>query len=100
MVGCFRGVGDQWSVISECRMKKEQNTVGIPTNGRSTLYRKIKEGLALAAQVIITAPVKLPAQVVKGARYLALLIGLLDSLEKQVERPAEPDEGGEGEDAP
>ena len=58
------------------------------------LYQRIKEGIALAARVIVTAPVKLPGKLVQGARYVALLIGLLDSLE-QAGPPTEADRGEE-----
>lgn len=65
-----------------------------PEGGRSmderpTLYQRVKEGLALAAQIVITAPLKLPPRVVQGAQYLALLIGLLDSLDRDTAEAAD-----------
>lgn len=44
-------------------------------------YRRVKSGLAAAAQAILAAPLKLPPKVVAGARYVALFIGLVDALE-------------------
>jgi len=58
------------------------------TDERPTLYQRVKEALALVAQIVITAPLKLPPKVVQGAQYLALLIGLLDSLDRDATQPA------------
>ena len=54
------------------------------------LFKRIKAALSMAAQVIIAAPLKLPPKVLAGARYVALLIGLLDALDagKQAKPPA------------
>ncbi len=61
-----------------------------------TIYQKIKKGLSVVAQVIITAPVKLPAKLLQGAQYLALLIGLLDSMEEEgKQQEATKEEAGE-----
>ncbi len=61
----------------------ENEKVESPTTGGTTLYQKIKKGLSIAAQAIVTAPVKLPQALIKGAQYVALLIGLLDSLDHE-----------------
>ncbi|PPK99387.1 hypothetical protein SAMN05444682_11362 [Parapedobacter indicus] len=51
-------------------------------------YQRVKSGLAVAAQAILAAPLKLPPKVVAGARYVALIIGVLDALEADPpERP-------------
>lgn len=74
---------------------------GRPTGERPTLYQRVKEVLALAAQIVITAPLKLPPRVVQGAQYLALLIGLLDSLDRDAAQPAgDAAEKKESDDAP
>jgi len=52
------------------------------------IFRKIRQGLRDAAQVIIMAPIKLPAKVVAVARYVALAIGILETLD--------PEKGAEG----
>ena len=58
---------------------------------------RVKQALRAATKVIITAPLKLPAKLVAGARYVALLIGLLDALESNG-KPKPPDgEEKEGE---
>lgn len=62
---------------------KSQRDVGRSTDERPTLYRRIKAAVAIAAQVIIAAPLKLSTKIVKGAQYTALLIGLLDQLDKR-----------------
>jgi hypothetical protein len=66
---------------------------------RPSLYRRIKRGLSVAARAIITAPLKLPAKVVAAARYVALLVGVLDALDSEQQRSDGPDapEGRPGE---
>ena len=54
---------------------------------KQSLYERIKEVLAVASRVIITAPLKLPARIVAVARYVALAIGLLDAVENGREQP-------------
>ncbi|WP_270088430.1 hypothetical protein [Sphingobacterium sp. SYP-B4668] len=49
------------------------------------ILRKIRQGLRDAAQIIIIAPVKLPVKVVAVARYVALVIGLLEALDSEKE---------------
>lgn len=61
----------------------------LPTERKPRLFGQIKRYLATAAQVIITAPVKLPRKVVTGARYVAVVIGLLDALASK----RDPEEG-------
>ena len=71
-------------------------------SGKVSWYQRIKSGLAVAAQAILAAPLKLPPKVVAGARYVTLVIGVLDALEAEPpDRPprAQPPEGG-GEEPP
>jgi|GEM_PF-5683561 len=44
------------------------------------IAKQIKDGLHLAAQLILASPLKLPLKLVKGAKYVALAIGLLDQI--------------------
>lgn len=60
-----------------------------------SLFGRIKRALYAAAQVIISAPLKLPPKVVAGARYVALLIGLLNALD--TDKPGQPGEEGTDE---
>ena len=63
------------------KMKENKKTVGLPEAGKPTLYERIKEGLAIASQLIIAAPVKLPPKVVIVAKYVALALGVLEAVE-------------------
>lgn len=65
-------------------MKETTKSVGHPEEGQSTLYEWIKEGLAVASQLVIASPVKLPPKVVVVARYLALALGVLKAVESGV----------------
>ena len=71
-------------------MKETTKTVGHPEAGKPTLYERIKETLAVASQLVIASPVKLPPKVVVVARYLALALGVLEAVESGVR-------SGEGE---
>ena len=71
-------------------MKETTKTVGIPEVGKPTLYDRIKETLAVASQLVIASPVKLPPKVVAVAKYLALALGVLEAVESGVRN-------GEGE---
>lgn len=62
---------------------------------RPPWYRRVKRGLAAAAQAILAAPLKLPPKVVAGARYVALLIGVLDAVD--AEKPDRHPEGSKEE---
>jgi len=62
-------------------MKETTKTVDLPKERETTLYDRIKETLALASQLIIASPVKLPPKVVVVARYLALALGVLEAVE-------------------
>jgi len=68
---------------------RHEVSVGIPTKGKPTLYEQIKQGLALAAQLVISAPLKLPSKLVLGAKYATLLLSLLDALENDEEKEKE-----------
>lgn len=61
------------------------------------VYKKIKHALAVASQVIIAAPVKLPPKLVAVAKYVALAIGILDAVVQKADEPpthkTDPDEG-------
>jgi len=60
---------------------KNTKTVGLPETEKPTLYDRIKETLAVASQLVIASPVKLPPKVVVVARYLALALGVLEAVE-------------------
>ena len=63
-----------------------------------SILGRVKQALRAATKVIITAPLKLPAKLVAGARYVALLIGLLDALESNGKPKPPDDEEGEADD--
>ncbi len=62
-------------------MQETTKTVDLPKERKTTLYDRIKETLAVASQLIIASPVKLPPKVVVVARYLALALGVLEAVE-------------------
>lgn len=62
-------------------MKENKEAVELPEAEKPTLYDRIKETLAMASQLIITAPLKLPPKVVVVARYVALALGVLEAVE-------------------
>ena len=62
-------------------MQETTKTVDLPKERETTLYDRIKETLAVASQLIIASPVKLPPKVVVVARYLALALGVLEAVE-------------------
>lgn len=72
---------------------KNTKTVGLPETEKPTLYDRIKETLAVASQLVIASPVKLPPKVVVVARYLALALGVLEAVESGLRK-----EGGADED--
>jgi len=74
-------------------MEETSKTVGTPEAGKPTLYERIKETLAMASQLIIAAPVKLPPKVTVVARYVALALGVLEAVERAAK------EGGEGDES-
>lgn len=61
---------------------------------KQTLYQKIKETLAVASQFIIHAPLRLPEKIVTAARYVALLLGVLEALEQATQEEENTDENG------
>lgn len=71
-------------------MKETTEAVGLSEAGKPTLYERIKETLAVASQLVIAAPVKLPPKVVLVARYVALALGVLEAVESGARQ-----EGGE-----
>ena len=74
-------------------MNETTETVDLPKEREPTLYDRIKEALAVASQLVIASPVKLPPKVVVVARYLALALGVLEAVESGVRK-----EGGEGDE--
>ncbi len=62
-------------------MQETTKTVDLPKERKTTLYDRIKETLAVASQLIIASPMKLPPKVVVVARYLALALGVLEAVE-------------------
>ena len=62
-------------------MKETTTTVDLPEAGKATLYERIKETLAVASQLVIASPVKLPPKMVVVAKYLALALGVLEAVE-------------------
>jgi len=75
-------------------MKETTDTVGLPEGGKTTLYERIKETLAVASQLVIASPVKLPPKIVVVAKYLALALGVLEAVESGVRN----EEGARDED--
>jgi len=73
-------------------MKPNEKSVGLPAAGKPTLYERIKEALAMASQLIIAAPVKLPRKVVAVASYVALALGVLEAVESAAKEGGESDE--------
>ena len=65
-------------------MKEITNTVDLPETGKATLYDRIKETLAVASQLVIASPVKLPPKIVVVAKYFALALGVLEAVESGV----------------
>jgi len=74
-------------------MQKTTEMVDRPKERETTLYDRIKETLALASQLVIASPVKLPPKVVVVARYLALALGVLEAVESGMQK-----EGGKGDE--
>ncbi|WP_188508073.1 hypothetical protein [Parapedobacter pyrenivorans] len=73
-------------------MKENKEAVGLPEAEKPTRYDRIKETLAMASQLIITAPLKLPPKVVIVARYVALALGVLEAVESAAKDRREGDE--------
>ena len=73
-------------------MNVNKETVGLPEAEKPTLYDRIKETLAMASQLIITAPLKLPPKVVVVAKYVALALGVLEAVEGAAKDRREYDE--------
>ena len=75
-------------------MNETIKTVDLPEAGKATLYERIKETLAVASQLVIASPVKLPPKIVVVAKYLALALGVLEAVESGVHN----EEGARDED--
>ncbi|MGV3761746.1 hypothetical protein [Parapedobacter sp.] len=67
-------------------MKESMNTVGHSEAEKPTFYDRMKEALAVASQLVIASPVKLPPKVVLVAKYLALALGVLEAVESGVRK--------------
>jgi len=73
-------------------MQESTDTVDLPKERETTLYDRIKETLAVASQLVIASPVKLPPKVVVVAKYLALALGVLEAVEGAAKDRREGDE--------
>ncbi|GGG88424.1 hypothetical protein GCM10007415_23080 [Parapedobacter pyrenivorans] len=73
-------------------MNVNKETVGLPEAEKPTLYDRIKETLAMASQLIIAAPLKLPPKVVVVAKYVALALGVLEAVESAAKKGDDDDE--------
>ena len=56
-------------------------TEAAPTT-KKNWFSKVKNTLHVIAKAVILAPIKLPAKIKMGAQYLAILLGILDSIEQ------------------
>ncbi|MFB2121053.1 hypothetical protein [Parapedobacter sp. 2B3] len=75
------------------RNKKETiEAVGRSEGGKATFYDRVKETLAVASQLVIASPVKLPPKVVAVAKYVALALGVLETLERVAKQGGEDHE--------
>jgi len=73
-------------------MKQQNNqSAGVSAADKPALYDRIKETLAVASQLIIASPLKLPAKVVTVAKYVALALGVLEAVEGAAFRDDEGD---------
>jgi len=72
-------------------MRKKGKGVA-PTKGAAPWYRKVERVLRVLSRAILAAPVKLPAKVKTGAKYLVLLLGIVSSLEG-LKKEEEEDDG-------
>jgi len=73
-------------------MNTKEKEVGLPEAGKPTLFNRIKETLAVASQLIIAAPVKLPPKVLMVAKYVALALGVLEAAENASKRKEDIDD--------
>lgn len=73
-------------------MQEATKTVDLPEAGKPTRYERIKEMLAVASQLVIASPVKLPPKVVAAAKYVALALGVLEAVEGAAKGGGEADE--------
>lgn len=55
------------------------------------MFRKITTTLETALQVILTAPVKLPPKVVRGAQLASLALTLINALTQTKDQDETPD---------
>ena len=56
-------------------------TEAAPTT-KKNWFSKVKNTLHVITKAVILAPIKLPAKIKLGAQYLAILLGILDSMEQ------------------
>lgn len=61
-------------------------TEAAPTT-KKNWFNKVKSTLHVIAKAVILAPIKLPAKIKLGAQYLAILLGILDSIEQSESDP-------------
>ncbi|SEL93354.1 hypothetical protein [Parapedobacter koreensis] len=74
------------------KTKIDDKAEEVPAAGKPTVYDRIKEGLAVASQLIIASPLKLPLKVVAVAKYMALALGVLEAVESAAKKGAADDE--------
>jgi len=71
-------------------MNEHENLDGMSGTNRTTVYKRIRDALALASQLILAAPVKLPPKVVNAAKCVSLVLGVLEAIDTD---PAPQTEG-------
>ena len=72
--------------------ERASTTEAAPTT-KKNWFSKVKDTLHVITKAVILAPIKLPAKIKLGAQYLAILLGILDSMEQS-------ESDSEKEDAP
>ena len=61
--------------------ERASTTEATPTT-KKKWFSKVKNTLRVITKAVILAPIKLPAKLKMGAQYLAILLGILDSIER------------------
>ena len=78
--------------------ERASTTEAAPTT-KKNWFSKVKDTLHVITKAVILAPIKLPAKIKLGAQYLAILLGILDSIEKSdPTSDSDPDSYSEKED--
>lgn len=63
---------------------RDEKLVSLPANRKQAVYRRIRQGLLIVSQAIISAPIHLPRKVVTGVKCVTVLLGVLDALDQPV----------------